>query len=279
MDAPHSDHHGGRPQGISLERFQPKRRKRLSSTERKAAPLTTLVVLQPSYLPWLGFFDQVRRCDHFVFYDDVQFDKHGWRNRNRVKSNRGPVWLTAPVRAGGRMGQLINEVEIADATPWARKHLQTIDQLYARSPHRDAYLPELAEALQRKWERLADLDIELSRMMCRWFGLDRPMYRSSELDVHGDRNTRLLALCKYFGVDTYLSGDSARVYLDIDLFAAHGVRVEWQDFRHPQYPQMHGEFIPYLSALDLMLNLGEQSRLVLEGGARQAAAQALEGDR
>lgn len=239
--------------------------------------MTTLVVLQPSYLPWLGFFDQVRRCDHFVFYDDVQFDKHGWRNRNRVKSARGPVWLTVPVRASGRMGQLINEVEIADATHWARKHIQTVEQLYAGSPHRDAYLPELADVLNLKWERLADLDIESSKVMCGWFGLKRPMYRSSELGIDGDRNTRLLALCKHFGVDTYLSGDAARIYLDVDLFEANGVRVEWQNFQHPEYPQMHGEFIPYLSALDLLLNVGEQSRAVLEGDARREAAQELEG--
>ena len=113
--------------------------------------MTTLAVLQPGYLPWLGFFDQVRRADHFVFYDDVQFDKHGWRNRNRVKSGKGPVWLTVPVRARGRMGQRINEVEIAEGVPWARKHLQTIEQLYAQSPYRSLYLPELSELLQRRW--------------------------------------------------------------------------------------------------------------------------------
>jgi hypothetical protein len=226
--------------------------------------MTTLVVLQPSYLPWLGFFDQVRRCDVFVFYDDVQFDKHGWRNRNRVKGGRGPVWLTVPVRAGGRMGQRIDEVEITDEARWARKHLQTLEQLYARSPYRNAYLPELTDLLQRRWERLVELDIALTHLMCDWLELERPMYRSSQLNVGGDRNTRLLALCDRFGADNYLSGDSARAYLDIDLFAAHGVRVEWQAFRHPRYPQLHGDFIPYLSAIDLLLNVGDRSRLVLE---------------
>ena len=108
--------------------------------------MTTLVVLQPSYLPWLGFFDQVRRCDRFVFYDDVQYDKDGWRNRNRIKAAAGPVWLTVPVRTRGRMGQPIDEVEIANATPWARKHLKTIEEAYARAPHRDAYLRAVGRA-------------------------------------------------------------------------------------------------------------------------------------
>jgi hypothetical protein len=235
-------------------------------------PVTTLVVLQPSYLPWLGFFDQVRRCDCFVFYDDVQYDKDGWRNRNRIKSAAGPVWLTVPVRTRGRMGQPINEVEIANATPWARKHLKTIEEAYARAPRRDAYLRPLTELLVRKWERLADLDMALSRLMCGWLGLDRPMVRASELGIGGDRNTRLVALCRHFGADTYLSGNAAQAYLDVAMFAAHGIRVEWQNFRHPEYLQQHGPFLPYLSALDLVLNVGEECAAVLAGAGRTDAS-------
>lgn len=227
--------------------------------------MTTLVVLQPSYLPWLGFFDQVRRCDHFVFYDDVAYDKNGWRNRNRIKTASGPVWLTVPVRTKGRMSQAINEVEIANTLPWARKHLRTIAEAYAGAPHRDAYLPALADLLERRWDRLADLDIEASRLMCGWFGLERPMYRSSELDIGGDRNSRLLALCRHFGATTYLSGNAAQAYLDVPLFAAHGIRVEWQSFQHPEYAQQHGPFLPLMSALDLVLNVGEECSAVLAG--------------
>lgn len=225
--------------------------------------MTTLAVLQPSYLPWLGFFDQVHRADHFVFYDDVQFDKNGWRNRNRVKSKNGPVWLTVPVRSSGRACQPINEVEIG-AGAWQRKHLQTIAQLYAKSPFQNAYLPELSELLHKGETHLAELDIDICRAMCRWFGLATPTYRSSELGVAGDRNTRLLELCRFFGADTYLSGNAAQSYLDVEFFAANGVKVVWQDFEHPQYPQLHGDFTPYLSAIDLLLNVGEKSRRFLE---------------
>jgi WbqC-like protein family len=236
------------------------------------APVTTLVVLQPSYLPWLGFFDQVRRCDRFVFYDDVQYDKNGWRNRNRIKSAAGAVWLTVPVRTRGRTGQAINEVAIAKTSPWARKHLTSIAEAYARAPHRDAYLPLLAAILERQWERLVDLDIALSRLMCGWFGLDRPMFLASELGIGGDRNTRLVALCRHFGADTYLSGNAAQAYLDVALFAAHGIRVEWQNFQHPEYPQLHGPFVPLLSALDLVLNVGEECADVLARAGRSVAS-------
>jgi WbqC-like protein family len=234
----------------------------LSSRERGR----TLVVLQPGYLPWLGFFDQMRRSDIFVFYDDVQFDKHGWRNRNRIKSPAGPHWLTVPVRHEG-LGQLILEVEIDNRQPWVRKHVGAIRQFYAGAAHLKRYLPELEALFERRWERIVDLDLALIEQMCRWLGLSRRTVRSSELTVGGERTERLLNLCLHFGASRYLSGDSAKEYLDVDLFARHGVRVEWQGYRHPVYPQQHGEFVPYLSALDLLLNCGDESAAILSGDA------------
>jgi hypothetical protein len=222
----------------------------------------TLVVLQPGYLPWLGFFDQMRRSDIFVFYDDVQFDKHGWRNRNRIKSPAGQHWLTVPVRREG-LGQRILEVEIDNRTAWARKHLGTIRQFYAGAPYLDRYWSELSALLQRRWELLVDLDIAVAELMCGWLGLRRPTARSSELKIGGERSQRLLNLCLHFGASRYLSGDAARNYLDVDLFARHGIEVEWQEYRHPVYKQQHGEFVPYLSALDLLLNCGDESAAIL----------------
>jgi hypothetical protein len=222
----------------------------------------TLVVLQPGYLPWLGFFDQMRRADIFVFYDDVPFDKHGWRNRNRIKSPTGPHWLTVPVHLE-RLGQPILEVEIDNRQPWARKHTGAIRQFYARAPHLKRYLPELEALLQRRWERIVDLDIALVEQMCGWLSLSRRTACSSRLAIEGERSQRLLNLCLHFGASRYLSGDAARAYLDVDLFARHHVEVEWQAYRHPVYPQQHGEFVPYLSALDLLLNCGERSAAIL----------------
>jgi hypothetical protein len=237
--------------------------------------MTTLVVLQPSYLPWLGYFDQVRRSDVFVFYDDVQFDKNGWRNRNRVKTAKGPVWLTVPVRQRGRAGQRIDQVEVDGRIPWARKHLRTIQEAYARAPFLADYLPDLADLLQREWTRLADLDIALSRQMCAWFGLERRMYRSSELGIEGSRNARLLALCRHFDADRYFSGTAARDYLDASLFDAAGIAVEWQDFPHPQYPQLHGKFVPFMSALDCVFNVGADCAALLEPSANPGARAAV----
>jgi len=219
--------------------------------------MTVVVVLQPSYLPWLGFFDQMRRSDVFVYYDDVQFDKHGWRNRNRLKSRAGPVWVTVPVLHGGLGPQRIDEIEIDNGRPWARKQIETIRQLYARAPHGGACLPELEDLLcGRAWERLVDLNLAVTALLAGWLGIRCRIARSSELGVAGGKSERLLAICQRFGADRYLSGDSAKDYLDVDLFTAGGVAVEWQNFQHPSYLQQHGDFVPYLSALDFILNVG-----------------------
>ena len=230
---------------------------------------TTLVVLQPGYLPWLGFFDQVYRSDIFVFYDDVQFDKNGWRNRNRIKSPAGPHWLTVPVRVNS-LEQRIFETEIDDRQPWARKHLGTIRQFYAKAPYLKRFLPELEETLVGgRWQRLIDLDVAVIEMMCRWLGIERRMLRSSELGVRGERSERLLNICLSQGASRYLSGSAARAYLDTELFARHGVEVLWQDYQHPVYRQQHGDFIPFLSALDLLLNCGEdESAAIIAGKIR-----------
>ncbi|MBI4971290.1 MAG: WbqC family protein [Candidatus Omnitrophica bacterium] len=222
-----------------------------------------VVILQPAYLPWLGFFDQMRRADVFVYYDDVQFDKNGWRNRNQVKSPEGPHWLTVPVRHSGVDDDRIFKIEIDHRAPWAKKHIGTIKQFYAKAPFAARYIPELEELLNRPWKLLVDLDLAVAELVCRWLGLERQIYRSSELGITGDQSGRLLNICKHFVADSYLSGDAAKNYLDMALFSSHGIQVEWQAFQHPVYSQLHGEFVPFLSALDLLLNEGEASKKIL----------------
>jgi hypothetical protein len=226
--------------------------------------VTTLVVLQPGYLPWLGFFDQLLRSDVFVYYDDVQFDKHGWRNRNRIKSVSGPLWLTVPILHTGRHGQKILEVEIDNRRPWAKKQLASISQSYAKAPFLSQYFPELEDALLHAPPLLAELDITLVALMSKWVGIQRRIERSSQLGIEGGQSDRLLNLCKHFDANRYISGDAAKDYLDVPMFAANGVTVEWQGYQHPTYPQLHGEFVPYLSALDLVLNVGPDSLGILQ---------------
>lgn len=220
---------------------------------------TTLVVLQPGYLPWLGFFDQLLACSTFVYYDDVQYDRNGWRNRNRIKSSVGPLWLTIPVLQNGRFGQAINEVEIDHRFQWARKHIRSLRQNYVHAPFKEPYISELEGCLMKPWLGLCELNIAVTEMMMNWLGLKRSIYRSSQLGISGERNERLLNICRYFGAKKYFSGAAAKSYLDVPLFQKSGIAVAFQDYRHPVYSQQWKGFIPYLSTLDLILNTGPDS--------------------
>lgn len=230
----------------------------------------TLVVLQPGYLPWLGFFDQLQRSDIFVFYDDVAFDKHGWRNRNRIKSQNGPLWLTVPVHVDF-LGQKILDVKIDNSKPWAKKQLSSIKQLYSAAPYLKNYYQDLANILEQEWLKIVDLDIALINQFCVWLGIERQIVRSSELDIGGERSERLANLCSHFDANHYLSGSAAKSYLNLELFQGRGIEVSWQEYEHPVYPQLHGEFVPFLSILDLLLNCGEQSAGIISHAALSEA--------
>lgn len=208
----------------------------------------------------------MRRADIFVYYDDVQFDKHGWRNRNRIKSPQGPAWLTVPVRHHGLGQPRIIEIQIDTRIPWARKHVGSLRQSYSRAPHAKTYLPELEEMLSRPWTHLVDLDMAVVELMARWLHLTPVVLRSSALGIGGEQSERLLRLCQHVGATRYLSGSAARNYLNVGLFEASGITVHWQDYQHPVYRQQHGAFVPFLSAIDLLLNCGDESRSILEGG-------------
>ena len=228
-----------------------------------------LAVLQPGYLPWLGYFDQMHRADVFVHYDDVQYDKHGWRNRNRVKSaSAEPHWLTVPVRHSGLDWPRVMDVLIDDRSPWARKHLGTLRQFYGRAPFFREVLGRLEPVLADPPARLVDLNLALLGTLLDLLGLKREVARSSELGVNGERTERLLALCRHFKATHYLTGDAARDYLDEAAFARIGVKVVWQSYRHPEYPQGREPFIPYLSVVDLLMNCGPDSLRVLAAGGR-----------
>jgi len=222
-----------------------------------------VVVLQPSYLPWLGYFDQMARADKFVFYDDVQYDKDGWRNRNRIKTAQGPSWLTVPVLTTGRFAQTISEVLIDPNQPWPRKHIRALREAYARARYTNDYLPDLEALLSSAPPNLADLTVSICRMMARWLGIGCATYQSSAMAATpssgGDRNGRLIAICQELGATHYLSGAAARSYLDVDAFLRENIEVEWQDYVHPAYGQQFGPFMPYLSTIDLIFNEGHLS--------------------
>lgn len=222
-----------------------------------------LVVLQPSYLPWLGYFDQYDWSDVFVLYDDVQYDKHGWRNRNRILTPNGLQWLTVPVLTRGKDKPLNLEVEIDNRKPWQKKHLRSLQQAYSKAPCFDEVYPALEAVLSRDWQLLVDLDLALLEALTRLLDMKWKVVRSSELGIPGRKTERLIGICERFGATDYLTGDAAREYLDESAFEAAGVRVHWHGYQHPEYRQRNDGFEPFLSVVDLLFNHGSRSKAIL----------------
>jgi hypothetical protein len=223
----------------------------------------------------------MHRADEFVFLDDVQFDKHGWRNRNRIKGPGGPQWLTVPVRIHGLSQPPICDVEIEPTQRrWAVKHLQALRTNYAPCPFFEWLYPDLEAALQQPWTHIADLDIALVKLLCGKLGLQRRTHRSSSLGAphptesgteaqhnggSDGRCERLIELCHALNCDHYYSGAAARDYLDFAAFERAGITVEFQDYAYPTYPQRYGAFTSHLSIVDLLFNCGPQSLAILTG--------------
>ena len=226
-----------------------------------------VAIHQPQYLPWLGHFAKLASADCWIFLDTVQYEKNGWQNRNRIKTPRGAQWLTVPVQA--RLGTLIRDVVIDAARPWGRKHAEALRVNYARAPHFARYFPDLDRLLKRPWRLLADLNMEVTRFLAQALGSSPRMIRASELpEGSTDPTGRLLDLCRAVGGDTYLAGQDGARYMALDQFRTSGVAVWVQEYQHPTYAQLHGDFLPFLSVVDLLLNHGESSLEILRQGDR-----------
>jgi len=222
-----------------------------------------VVILQPSYIPWRGYFDQIRRADLFVFYDDVQYDKRSWRNRNQIKTSRGKKWLTIPVYA--RRAQTenipINQIRIAWDEPWNRNHLMAVRHSYAKAPHYDQYRPLLETFYQRRGEFLADFTIEFTIALARELGIAHTRFlRSSEIPgIDGNKTDRLVQILKSVEATHYISGPSARDYIEPEKFRAVGITLEYMEYNYPEYPQLYPPFDPFVTILDLLFMMGPQS--------------------
>lgn len=221
-----------------------------------------VVILQPSYIPWRGFFDQIRRADLFVFYDDIQYDKHGWRNRNQIKTAQGKQWLTIPVNSKGvTSGIPIKDVPIDWSKPWPKNHLKSLTISYNKSPYFKEYLPLLESFYERRDEFLADFTIESSIALAREMGITSTRFmRSSELPhVEGRKTDRVIDVLKRVEATHYICGPSASSYMEPEKFDAAGITFEYMEYNYPEYPQLYQPYDPYVSILDLMFMTGKDA--------------------
>lgn len=235
-------------------------------------PGKRVAILQSNYLPWKGYFDLIASVDEFILYDDMQYTTEDWRNRNRIKTPKGAEWITIPVRVRGRSAQRIRDAEVEDER-WRGKHWRTLQQNYHRAPHWNRYAEELAAFYLDSRERsLSAINRCLLETCCRWLGIGTPIRWCWEYALAEGRVNRLVDLCQQAGASTYLTGPSARAYLEAERgperFAEAGIGLEYMDYAgYPEYPQLYPPFIHAVSILDLLFNAGAEARNYMKSRA------------
>jgi len=213
---------------------------------------------QPNYIPYLGFFDKYKKSDIFILYDTAQYSKNEFHNRNRIKTASGPIWLTIPVKV--HLGQQIREVSIIDKTA-IEKHLGALRINYGQADFFEESMEWLLEIYSplKKADKLVDVNIPILK---KFFDLFKgpEVFLASELGISPEvKSTQaLVEMCKKVGADTYLSGSGAKAYLDEELFKKNDIKVIWQEFHHPVYQQRFGKFVPNLSVIDALMNVGKK---------------------
>jgi hypothetical protein len=233
---------------------------------KPGTPPVLVGIHQLHYVPWLRYFEKIARSDVFIVLDNIQFNKNGWQNRNKIKSPTGVLTLTAPVF--DTFAQNLDEVRIRRDLPWRRKHWQSIRQSYAKAPFFSHYAGFLENTWSQDWRMLNDLNRHMLPFFLGALAITTPVVYASEVNAPGTATERLVNLIKAVGGDTYYSGAYAtEVYLDARMLEDAGIGLELQHWRAPVYPQLHGGFVPDLSIIDLLMNCGPGSLAVLMRGA------------
>lgn len=215
--------------------------------------------VQPSYLAWIPLFERMKMSDVFVHLDDVEYSKNSFHNRNRIKTQNGPLTLTVPALYTGHSKENLNQIKIDYSKPWQKKHWKSIEFAYGKAPFFKEVGPPIMDLLLSSWDTLADLNISIIEFFKKYLGIQTPTHRSSQLKVEGIANQKLVSLCKEFKADHFIVKPDTEEYHPKDFFASHGIAFTY--FAPPQraYVQLHGPFIPHLSALDYAMNCGPES--------------------
>lgn len=220
-----------------------------------------IAILQSNYIPWKGYFDLIASVDEFILYDDMQYTRRDWRNRNQIKTPQGLQWLTVPVRVKGKYHQTIRETEI-DGDAWRKLHWKALQQNYRKAPHFDDVATWLEPLyLGESSTMLSEMNRAFIEKVCAYLGIRTRLSWSWDYELVDGRSERLLSLCQQAGGSEYISGPAAKDYLDEGVFEQAGVKVSWFDYQgYAPYPQLWGEFAHGVTILDLLFNCGPQAR-------------------
>lgn len=234
-----------------------------------------VAIMQPTYLPWIGYLDLIDQADRFVLLDTVQFERQSWQNRNRIKTAQGVKWLTVPVQRA--FGQSILDTRVQANEPWRTKHFETIRYAYGKAPGWEQLGSRLKDAYDHACEHLHTLNTSLLFVLLEACGIQAAdkVLRASDLGVGGGRTELLVNICKKLGADTYLSPLGSADYLnENNPFPREGIELRYHAYEHPSYRQSYGEFVPYLSCVDLLLNEPDEALPILRSGRRPSLVEA-----
>jgi hypothetical protein len=223
-----------------------------------------VAIHQPQYLPWLGYLDKLDSADVFIVLDTVQFKKHEWQNRNRIRTKEGWQWLTVPII--DRFPERIDRVEINCRVDWARKHSQALRLQYAKAPYWNPMGPAILTLLEQPWPCLCHLNIAVLEALCSNLNITTPRLMASTFSARDEPTDRLIDLCRAVGGTEYLAGQGGPDYMDLGRFTEAGIAVSAQAYRHPEYSQRYTPFVSHLSVVDLLLNCGPDSLAILRSG-------------
>ncbi|MGH1403795.1 MAG: WbqC family protein [Alphaproteobacteria bacterium] len=231
--------------------------------------MKSIAIMQPTFLPWIGYFSLIDRVDEYVFLDHVQFDKRSWQQRNRIKTPQGSMWLSASVITKGRSDQALKDVELlyeGNKNPFD-KIKNSIDHNYKKSKYYNEYAADLYAFFDEKPQYISDLNQNIIKWACNILDIQTPFIKSSELFVEGDKDILLANICKDRGATHYISPPGSKAYLDdSDTFETAKIHLSYHDYNHPTYTQLCGDFEPYMCILDLLFNEGSNSANIIKTG-------------
>lgn len=225
-----------------------------------------LTAHQPVYLPWLGLFHKIALADMFCIFDIAQYQTKDYNNRNKIKTNAGPIWLSVPVESKNHFQKKICDIKIIN-NGWNRKHLKSIQLSYKKAPYYENYIGPLATILQQKqYDFLTDLNTDILRFFLDSLGINVPIVKASDYDFQGYKSDLVLDMCEKLKASDYIFGAQGKNYANAKSFSEKGIHIFFQNYLHPQYHQLYGEFQPYMSLLDLLFNEGPRSREIMMSG-------------
>jgi len=221
------------------------------------------------YLPWLGLFHKIALSDAYIYLDTVQYLKKDWNNRNKIKTIQGGIWLTVPVQTKGKFNQTLKEVQIDNSVNWRKKHWQSIRLNYSKAPYFNRYAGFFEEIYQHEWDYLNDLNKTILMFLLEELKIKVDFIDSDKLNLVGEKSDLVLDMCLKTKADTYIFGTLGKDYADVNKFNENGVKVIFQEYKHPEYKQQFGKFEPYMSVIDLLFNCGNDSLDIIMSGNKE----------